>query len=67
MDVLDYDRIWTGPMGEVATQAAVVRGVEMMVRSGERDETLIVQRVLEIVCGGRLTTVLRERSMHRSM
>lgn len=67
MDVLECDRIWTGSMGEAATEAAVLRGVEIMIRSGEQDEALILERVLEIVCGGRLTSVLRQRSLQRSM
>lgn len=59
MDMLDHDRIWTTPMGEVATHAAIVRSVEILIRSDEQDEMLIIERVLQIVCAGRLSDALR--------
>lgn len=51
--ILDYDRIWTGPMGRVAVEAAVVHGIECLFQSGQTDPVLIIERVLHDVCGDR--------------
>jgi hypothetical protein len=61
MVMIDYDRIWSAPMGDVAIRAAVVHRVEALLIAGEQDEALIIGQALQTVCGGRITSALRAR------
>ena len=58
MNVLDYDRIWSGPSGEISFERAVLRCIETIVRSGEQDESVLLERVLDLFATARTRRIM---------